>query len=91
MRYARNNSAIFQHIANEGHRIALTDSTLIYSSSCVYKRKIIEAAVIGKMENMNLAQGQWAPDVIDNFLISPTISKFIPPEENRPQDRVNPP
>ena len=40
---------------------------------------------------MNLAQGQWAPDIIDNFLISPTINKIIPPEEQIPPDRVNPP
>ena len=91
VRHARNNSAIFQHIANEGHRIGWKDSSLIYSSSCVYKRKIIEAAVIGRKVNMNLAQGQWAPDIIDKFLISPTINKIIPPEEHRPPDRLNPP
>ena len=91
VRNGQNNSAIFQHIANEGHRIGWEEAALIYNSSCVYKRKIIEAAVIERTENMNLSQGQWTPDIIDNFLISPTINRIIPGEGSRPPDIVNPP
>ena len=91
VRYGQNNSAIFQHVASAGHQIGWDDATVIYKSSCVYKRKIIEAAVISQTDNMNLAQGQWVGDIIDRCLLSPTINKILPSAQPRPpeEDREN--
>ena len=58
VRYGQETSAIFQHIMNEEHRIEWEQSELIYKSSCVYKRKIIEAAAIKQMNNFNISEGQ---------------------------------
>ena len=69
VRKAQNNSAIFQHMSTNNHRIGWDQSELIYKSTCEYKRKIIEAALIKQMDNYNISEGQWKTDLVDAILI----------------------
>ena len=89
VRYGQETSAIFQHIMNEDHRIEWEQSELIYKSSCVYKRKIIEAATIKQMNNFNISEGQWRADYVDSILIKTDMNKVATSMRGRPPEIGN--
>ena len=88
VRYGHENNGIFLHLKNTGHRINWENSELIFKSSCGYKRKIIEAAVIKRTDNINISDGQWKSDKIDDILLKHTLGKVkIPNNPRPPEDR----
>ena len=88
IRYGQENSSVFQHVKDTGHRINWDLSKIIFKSKCMYKRKIIESAVIQDNINFNLSVGQWGPDIVDKLLLRPHLDRIKinlsrPPEQNR--------
>ena len=73
---AQKNNAIFHHMSTSNHRIGWDQSELIYKSSCGYKRKIIEAALIKEMDNFNISEGQWKTDLVDAILIKTDLERI---------------
>ena len=91
VRYGQENSGIFQHVANTGHRINWDKSELIFRNSCGFKRKIIEAAVIKQTDNLNISEGQWKGDRVDDVLLRSTLGKIKISNPLRPPEiRGNP-
>ena len=86
VRYGQESSAIFQHIRNTGHQINWDNSEVIFKNSCSYKRKIIEASVIKQTNNLNISEGQWITDRIDNILLKPVMRRLKIPNPSRPPE-----
>lgn len=74
VRYGQDNSAIFQHVQNQGHVIDWNNSSIIYKSNCNFGRKIVESSFINSTPNFNLSVGQWTPDLI----LGTVIKRIIP-------------
>ena len=89
VRKAQNNSAIFQHMSTNNHRIGWDQSELIYKSTCEYKRKIIEAALIKQMDNYNISEGQWKTDLVDAILIKTDLERITSKIRGRPPELDN--
>ena len=91
VRHGHENSGIFQHVAHTGHRINWDNSELIFKSSCGFKRKIIEAAVIKQTNNLNISEGQWKGDKVDDILLRSILGKINISNPLRPPEiRDNP-
>ena len=73
VRYGQQNSAIFNHLSTENHTINWNASQIVYKSSCQYKSKIVESALILSTTNMNIHSGSWKPDLTDQLILDPII------------------
>ena len=49
----------------------------------------MEAAVIKQMDNFNIAEGQWKPDLVDNILIKTDMNRIISVMRGRPPEVEN--
>ena len=76
VRYGQQSSAIFNHLSIENHTINWTASQIVYRSSCQYKSKIIESALINSTTNMNIHPGSWKPDLTDQLILEPIIKEI---------------
>ena len=85
VRYAQESSGIFLQVQDSGHNINWEEANLIFKSSCPYKRKIIESALINRNNNMNLSDGQWKNDIVDEKLLGPILRGLK--DLDRPPDR----
>lgn len=77
VRYAQNSSAVFNHVSTLGHNIGWNNAEILYKSSCSYKRKIIESALINVIPNFNLSRGQWPPDPITSTVVGKVLSEGL--------------
>ena len=80
IKYAQENSAVFQHVSQHNHRIDWHKAGLVFKSGCSYRRKIIEASLIAYVPNFNLSKGQWSPDLITNLAVRYLTPKPFPPD-----------
>ena len=76
-------------MSTNNHRIRWDQSELIYKSSCGYKRKIIEAALVKEMDNFNISEGQWKTDLVDAILIKTDLERITSKIRGRPPELDN--
>ena len=73
VRYAQENSALFQHMQNVGHVIDWNNSTMLFKSNCSFSSKIVESCYIDSLPNLNISGGQWNLDPV----LGKAIKKII--------------
>ena len=78
VRMAHNNSALFQHKAENDHHINWSDSKVLAKSKCFIERNVIESCLISNTytNNVNLSYGHFKCDRLMNDL----IQKRYPPD-----------
>jgi hypothetical protein len=86
VRLAKNNSAVFNHVQNEGHQIDWPNAKLVYRSNDKKKRLIVESTLIKHLENFNLMPGVCSVDSACKEIILSSnrhILNNLPPPLNR--------
>ena len=76
----RNNNmsnALFNHAFNNNHRINWEESKLIYNCDNFHKRRIVESALIDKIDNFNLSSGCFKLDPIMRALVINSLPRNI--------------
>ncbi|KAK7026007.1 hypothetical protein SK128_009023 [Halocaridina rubra] len=86
VRYNQENSALFTHVNEHNHRIDWSGATMLFKSTCQFKRKIVESSLIEMKDNFNLSRGQWTPDIIDKALLKRCLNEVIP--QDKPPTRL---
>ena len=76
VRYGHESSATFVHVRNENHNINWNASEIIYGSTCRYRNKTLEFALINSARNMNLHLGSWKPDPIDAVILKRLLRRI---------------
>ena len=69
IRTANNTSALFCHVRDLNHPIDWNSAEVIYRSSSVTERLLVEGCLIASFENMNLAVGLFKIDELLKYLI----------------------
>ena len=74
----RNNdmsNAVFNHAFNNNHRINWDGSKLLYKCDNFHKRRIVESALIDKIDNFNLSNGCFKLNPIMRSLVISSLPK----------------
>ena len=74
----RNNNtynALFRHAFNNNHRINWEGSRLLYKCDNYHKRRIVESALIDKIDNFNISSGCFKLDPIMRTLVINSLPK----------------
>ena len=76
----RNNNmynALFNHAFNNNHQIKWDGSKLLYKCDNYHKRRIVESALIDKIDNFNISSGCFKLDPIMRTLVISSLPKNI--------------
>ena len=69
---------MFLHIQGKGHSIDWNSARLIYKCSDIYKRRIIESAMIDSFPNMNILAGSFKlNDCFNRIILSNIDYKYL--------------
>ena len=71
------NNALFNHAFNNDHRINWDGSKLLYKCDNFHKRRIVESALIDKIDNFNISSGCFKLDPIMRSLVISSLPKNV--------------
>lgn len=75
VRVGNTSSSIFNHVAENNHRVDLEHPVLLFKSQNAIERKIVESTLIKKLPNFNNSEGQYKLNDIVNSLIFKKLVK----------------
>ena len=84
VRYAKQSSAIFNHVHSQNHNINWNASKIVYHSNDIKKRLIVESSLIQQIPNFNLMGGVCSIDRATKNIIlasNPDILNNLPPPD----------